>query len=142
MEGRGLAARLSIKGILIGGITDIVSSVIAGIPFAVFTAISLHQRNVPPEQWQSSMANGLGTHLDEIVGLLCSMLGGYVAARIAKHDELLNGTLSSLLCLALGAFMLLSGKDHQPLWIQLGSFIAAPAFACFGGYLCLRSKRS
>ena len=37
-----------------------------------------------------------------ILGGLCSVLGGYVAARIAKHDELLKGELSSILCVASG----------------------------------------
>ncbi len=32
-----------------------------------------------------------------ILGGIFSVLGGYVAARIAKHDEVLNGALSSIL---------------------------------------------
>jgi hypothetical protein len=32
-----------------------------------------------------------------LVGLACSVLGGYVAAWLAKHDELLNRTLSAFL---------------------------------------------
>ncbi|HET6762278.1 MAG TPA: hypothetical protein VFH27_01370, partial [Longimicrobiaceae bacterium] len=36
------------------------------------------------------------------VGCLCSVLGGYVAARIAGRSHVLHGALSSYLCMAFG----------------------------------------
>ena len=44
------------------------------------------------------------------LGLACSILGGYVAARIAKNGEVLNGALSSFLCILLGIYSAASGK--------------------------------
>ena len=47
------------------------------------------------------------------IGLGCSVLGGYVAAWIAKHDEPLNGLLSSFLCAAIGSIPCSRAKTHN-----------------------------
>jgi hypothetical protein len=76
------------------------------------------------------------------IGLGCSALGGYVAAWIAKHDELLNGLLSSFLCTAIGLYSVFSGKDSQSVLVQIILLAAAPAFAFLGGYLRQSQKRT
>jgi hypothetical protein len=75
------------------------------------------------------------------IGLGGSALGGYVAAWMAKHDELLNGLLSSFLCTAIGVYSVMSGKDSQSVVVQIFLLAAAPAFAFFGGYLRQTQKR-
>jgi fructose-specific phosphotransferase system IIC component len=57
------------------------------------------------------------------IGLARSILGGYVAARIAGREELLNGTLSSWLCISF---------DPS---VEIGAFIASPAAGLLGGYV-------
>jgi putative membrane protein (TIGR04086 family) len=76
-----------------------------------------------------------------LVGLLCSLLGGYVAAWLAKHDELLNGTLSSLPCLAVGFYSMALGKDSHAHWVQFLMLVAAPICGFFGGYLRVQQRR-
>ena len=61
--------------------------------------------------------------------------------RIAKHDELLNGLLSSFLCTAIGVYSVFSGKDSPSLRVQIFLLTAAPAFAFLGGYLRQTQKR-
>jgi hypothetical protein len=75
-----------------------------------------------------------------LAGLACSALAGYVAAWLAKHDELLNGGLSSFLCVLFALFQLRNGNNYYPLSVRVLLLIAAPAFAVFGGYLRLRQK--
>ena len=75
------------------------------------------------------------------IGLGCSVLGGYVAAWIAKHGELLNGLLSSFVCTAIGVYSLFSGKDSQSMLVQILLLAASPAFAFLGGYLRQSQKR-
>ncbi len=74
------------------------------------------------------------------IGLACSVLGGYVAAWMAKHDELLNGVLASFLCTAFGVYSILSGKGVGSVGEQVVLLSAAPACALFGGYLRQRQK--
>jgi putative membrane protein (TIGR04086 family) len=79
-----------------------------------------------------------GTQL--LLGLACSVLGGYVAAWLAKHDELLNGGLSSLLCAAIGIYSIASGKDSHAPSVQVLMLISAPVCGFLGGYLRLRQR--
>jgi len=71
----------------------------------------------------------------------CSVLGGYIAARLAKHDELLNGLLSSFLCVSLAVYTIASGKDTNTLWVQIFLLVASPAFALLGGDLMRRQRQ-
>jgi hypothetical protein len=75
-----------------------------------------------------------------LVGLACSVLGGYVAAWLAKHDELLNGALSSFLCILLAVYAIASGKDTNAAWVRILLFVASPAFALLGGDLTRRQR--
>jgi nitrate/nitrite transporter NarK len=73
-----------------------------------------------------------------LAGLFFSAIGGYIASRIAAHDELLNGGLSAILCVVVSSFVVLFGHGNK-----LGALIpllAAPAFGVLGGYLGLRQK--
>ena len=45
-----------------------------------------------------------------LVGAACSVLGGYVAARIAKRDEILNTAVSSFLCVGMELYAMLPPK--------------------------------
>jgi MFS superfamily sulfate permease-like transporter len=75
-----------------------------------------------------------------IIGLACSMAGGFVSAKIAGHDELLNGALSSILCVTLGIYQLARGHaDYQP-FVQMLMMLASPTFALLSGYFRLRQK--
>lgn len=73
-------------------------------------------------------------------GAACSVLGGYVSARIARHDELLNGALSSLLCVGSGMYAVISGGAADDLWMHLVFVRLNPALGALGGYL--QSRRA
>jgi hypothetical protein len=137
--------KVSIAGVLIGGVVDVVSSLLAGIPFALYFAskVDPSQRVGPraSEALSAAMhANVALYSVDLVVGLICSALGGYVAAAIAKRNERLNGTLSCYLCVALGVALLLLGLDKDPRWLQLLLLIASPVLAFVGGDLRLRQR--
>jgi putative membrane protein (TIGR04086 family) len=75
------------------------------------------------------------------LGLACSILGGYVAARIAKHDEVLNGALSSFLCILLGIYSAASGKMMESPAEHALLFAASFGAAALGGLLASKSRR-
>jgi hypothetical protein len=66
------------------------------------------------------------------------VLGGYVSARIAKHDELLNGALSSILCVGGGMYAVISGSAADDLWMHLVFLPLSPALGTLGGFLRMR----
>jgi hypothetical protein len=145
LESGEIMGKVSIKGVLIGGIVDVGSSMILGIPFAIYAISRIDLASIPKDHVESAvnaaMLGNLPLYLtQELVGLTCSIFGGYIAARIAKHHELLNGGLASYLCLAIGVYAMTHGKDSHPLYVQVLMLIASPALGILGGYLRLRQK--
>jgi hypothetical protein len=128
--------RISLKGVAIGNIADIVSSNVIGLLLAVYILTSA----APSELADGSatkvlMASSFYWVSVVIFGALCSLLGGYVSARIAKHDDVLNGALSSVLCVAFGVYALLSGSAAGHVGLHLALLPASVALGALGGYL-------
>jgi hypothetical protein len=129
--------RVSFKGVAIGNIVDIVSTNVVVLPVAVYV---LFKAGSPPDIAAGSAKEILkGSTLlvvsSSILGGLCSVLGGYVSARIAKHDEVLNGALSSILCVGSGVYTVINLSSAGPLWLHLAFLPLSPALGALGGYL-------
>jgi uncharacterized membrane protein YfcA len=137
--------KISFKGVLIGGIVDISSSFLMGLPLAIYAVSKVDLAHTQKDQLGPAITAVThtpwlyGTQL--LLGLIGSVLGGYVAAWVAKHDELLNGALSSVLCLAGGIYMIASGKDSHALWVSILMLSISPMCGFFGGYLRLRQRQ-
>ena len=139
--------KVSFLGVLVGGIADIVATNILLVPFMMCVFISFDLSHVAKDQlpaaWTSIIHSNLGLSVISIlIGLGGSVIGGYVAAWIAKHDELLNGVLSSWLCVAAGIYSLATGKLSTSLTEYFLLLIAGLAAALLGGYLRLVQKRA
>jgi hypothetical protein len=138
--------KVSVKGVLVGGVVDVVTSVVLSLPFALYTVLKLDLSNTPKDRVESTVSAAIHGNVSLyvaqlLVGLACSMLGGYVAAWLAKHDELLNGGLSSFLCVALSIYTMASGKDSNALWVQILMLLASPVLAVIGGDLMRRQRQ-
>lgn len=134
---------ISFKGIILGSITDIVASNICGIPAILYVFYFVHSSGVSSEKFAATALKVLNEnqlfHAYYIVtGSLCSILGGYVAARIAKHDEILNAALASFLCVSAGMITILSKASPDPMWQQIVLLFLSSALSAFGGKLRLR----
>jgi Kef-type K+ transport system membrane component KefB len=127
--------RISIKGVAIGNLIDIASTYLAGVPIGVFILM----RGYPIDR-STLLENGTFILAASILGGLCSILGGYVAARIAKHDEVLNGVLSSILCVGIGLYAIISGSAAGHMGRHLALLPVSPLLAALGGYLNLRRR--
>lgn len=66
-----------------------------------------------------------------ILGTLSTMVGGYLAARIAKKEPYWNAGAIGVLGIVLG---LLLAKDY-PLWFNVVGFLLALPAALLGGHL-------
>jgi len=129
--------RVSFKGVAIGNVVDIVASNIVMVPVMIYVLASA-KTGSPPDHDAASVTEALKTSnvflaTSKILGGLCSVLGGYVSARIAKHDEVLNGTLSSILCIGFGIYTVVNGTSH--LWPHLLYLLLSPALGALGCYL-------
>jgi len=127
--------RISLKGVVIGNIVDIVSTNIAVLPIMMYILISSGLSEVTADSaTRVLMASSAFRVSSIILGALCSVLAGYVSARIAKHDEVLNGALSSILCVAGGVYALLGGSAA----LHLALLPLGPVLGALGGYLSSR----
>lgn len=136
--------KISIKAVIVGGLVDIISTNVFELPLMVYMIFVLLKSGVPQDQvhealMESFQSNSLLYASGMVIGIFCSVLGGYVSARIAKHDEVLNGALASFLCVSIGLYSLTTslGSSDIPLWQHLVSLVLSPIVAGFGGYLRL-----
>jgi hypothetical protein len=132
--------RISFKGVAIGNIVDIVATNIVVIPVMIYVlakagALADHDAGSLTSILKEST---LYLVASIVLGGLCSMLGGYVSARIAARDEMLNGALASILCVGLGIYALVHGTGR--LWLDLLDLPLSPALGALGGYL--RSRQT
>ena len=135
--------KISIKGVLVGGVTDIVATNILTLPILIYATNKLDLARASPEQLQAALhANTSLYALQLLIGFGCSALGGYVAAWLAKHDELLNGSLSSFLCIAFGIYSLAASPGSNYRWEELLLLPAGPAVGLLGGYLRRRQRQA
>jgi hypothetical protein len=83
--------RISFKGVVVGGIADIISTNILAIPFVIFVIATRGLLHMPKDQVGAAFthvvhASTLLYGVQQLIGFCCSMFGGYIAARIADHD--------------------------------------------------------
>ena len=124
--------QISLKGVVIGNIVDIVSTNIAVLPIMMYLLISSGPSgDTANSVTQVLMASSVFRVSSIILGALCSVLAGYVSARIAKHDEVVNGALSSILCVVGGLYSVLSGSAA----LHLAFLPLSPVLGALGGYL-------
>ena len=119
---------------------DIVSTNLLMFPLMVYVAATHDMSSVPKGQAGARMIAILGESAGLQVagwflGLLATVLGGYVAARIARRAEIVHGALSAWFCMGLGVYGLAVGIGAAPAWQHALAFVLSPTFAAFGGYL-------
>jgi hypothetical protein len=79
-----------------------------------------------------------GLLLSLIIGLGCTFLGGYVAGRIAKKAEVLQGALVAGAGLVLGLVLHESGTS---LWYEVLGYVLIIPAGMAGGYAALHHRR-
>ena len=138
--------KVSVVGVAIGGVIDIVATNLVAFPFVLYVMTSRGLLNLPkPEMTVQVMAAIKGSWVIYLtlgfLGCLCSVLGGYVAAVMARRAEVLNGALSAYLCLAFSIWGLAMGQEQLPTWLHVALLPLSPFLGALGGYLRLLQVR-
>lgn len=118
-----------LKAVLLGLAVDWGGTFLTGLVLSIVYAVTLASSGATPEQIGAAMNNIPEDHwlvvLGTVAGTLCSFLGGYVCARVAKHMEFALGAVLAVLSILLG-FVL--GFDQHSFLVLLGlsavSFLA------------------
>jgi hypothetical protein len=131
--------KISFKGVLIGALADIVGVNLWILIVSIYIVEKYQLLTLP----SGEIATQLTAHFSQdstvaslsiIVGFSFTAAGGYIAALVAKHDELLNGTLASFLSVLIGLHSITS----TPITYVLVGVILNPLLGFIGGYLRLR----
>jgi hypothetical protein len=126
--------KINIKAIAIGCIVDWASS----LTFSVFLSLLLDMKassaGIPNHQIQQFI-NGYfltrqGMIISTIFGFGFTALGGYVAARLARTDSLLNSAFVGSISIILGLFYISS----TPRIISILSLLLSIPVAIIGGF--------
>jgi len=138
--------KISIKGVLIGSIIDYVLRQVFFVLPVVYVAIKIGLHNDTPANIAktafAAIEDSLTLHYLQFAGgLLATVIAGYVAARVAKKNELLNGFLAALPCTALAMYRWSSGADEQTLSATALQITASLMCALFGGFLAMARNR-
>ena len=140
---RPMATRISLKAILLAALAETACTYAYGY-LSVFTIIIVFQaRHLPPERALSCFT-GLPFLLTAVVaGAVAALLGGFIAARIAKARELLHAVLAVVPCMVLGAVLTLTSKvGPTPTWYKIAAYGVVIPAALMGGHLGVLRKQT
>lgn len=122
-----------IKALLLGLAVDWGGTFLVGFVLSVVYAAILAATGATPEEVGLAMVNIPDDHWVAILGMLfgalCSSLGGYVCARVAKHMEFALGAVLAVLSTLLG---LVLGFDQHS-FLALVGLSAVSFFAVMFG---------
>lgn len=129
--------RVSLMGVAIGSVASVLATNALLLPLMYFILAAAATGSLSENALKQILAHReLVTIASGMLGGLGSVLGGYVSARIAKHDQVLNGALSSILSVAAGLYSLIHSSAHS--WLPFVLAPLSPALGALGGYLCSR----
>ena len=127
--------KISIKGVILGIVVALILDIIAAFVMGAIVGVSLVKEGMTQQQLKEAVvAVILSTGFllgSGIFGTLSTILGGYIAARVAKNNYYMNAAVIGVLGIVLNA---LTGTDY-PLWFNsLAVLLILPA-ALLGGHL-------
>ena len=128
-------SRVSFKGIILAALLVLVLDTIAGIVMFVSMGGSFLRRGMTEQQMSDAIAAlTLSTNFllgSVILGTLATIVGGYIAARIAKKEAYLNAGIIGVLGIVLGILL----ANNYPLWFNVLGFVLVFPAALLGGHL-------
>ncbi len=129
------------KAVLFGVTTDLFGSTIGGMVLLVlFSSMLVAQGQAPEEISPMLLQSNQYLFLSLAVGLTFTVLGGYVAARVANHRERRHALIVGVIVLIIGEIMVSGDPTGMPLSIRIiGDLLVVPA-ALLGAHLRRAAK--
>ncbi|MEW9701960.1 hypothetical protein [Paenibacillus sp. SI8] len=134
----GIMKRISILAVVIGIVVDMLGTMITS---SIFTVIYVLTNHLDIYNIKALYNNNLYISLCMIIGAIFSVLGGFVAARIAKQSKLMHSSIIGLACELLGIYTILFGKSILPTWYHVIGFIITIPLTLYGGFLGIKVKK-
>jgi len=142
LEPAGVFTGLQIRPIIGGVVADYLATYVAMYAYIViFVSRQLYERGeLSDEAIRSFLTSPEGLLIGFAIGSLCTVLGGFVAGRLAKNLEVKHGAFvgvgSALVSMLEQAMS--EGPSHAPQWYLLISYCASLPLGALGGYIAER----
>ncbi|MFA5340032.1 MAG: hypothetical protein WC317_07810 [Candidatus Omnitrophota bacterium] len=130
--------KINIKALVVGVLTDLGSSIVLGIILGVVAAIILIAQGVPPKEVAVRLQGQMLLIPSMIIGLGGTLLGGFVAGRIAKDYEVFHGGIVGCISILLGFFF----WSSCPLWYNLAGLIVTIPCGMLGGNIAKITRKN
>jgi len=136
--------RVSLPAVAAGGVVDIVATNLAVMPLFI-GVLAAQTPAAKPALSNEAIAVAMQSSpllfsAALVLGSLCSILGGWAAARLAQRAESLHGALSSFLCVGLGIYAWIKGSPSIGTFQHLAFLVLSPALGAIGGILQARQR--
>jgi hypothetical protein len=129
---------ISVTGIALGATSDIAATNLLLVPVAIVFFVRLAQSSLTPAERTAAFTRAISDDprlylLGMVLGGAASVFGGWVAARMARRAELMNGALSAIACVGFGIYGMATRADTVPLWQHFTFLVLSPALGALGG---------
>jgi hypothetical protein len=125
---------IKIKAVLVGAVVDN-----AGTLFVLtLLATALVSTGLSEDEVMNRMKSTSGLLLGMIIGLGCTLLGGYIAGRMAGRAERIHGALVAIIGMVIALIFRDSGI---PAWFDIAGFAAMLPAGMAGGYLAEQRRK-
>src|SRR5262245_21003237 len=138
-----MAVRNSLKAILLAALADIACTYAYGFLAGLTVIVAFQMRDLPAVR-AVAFLNGVPFLLAAVVaGGASALLGGFIAARIARTRELLHAALVPVPCMLLGIVLRLTVKvSPTPTWYTIASYAVVIPAALMGSHLGVLRKQT
>lgn len=124
---------IKIKAVIVGAIADNAGTLL----LMTILAAALVSTGLSEDEVMSRMKSTSGLLLGLILGLSCTVLGGFFAGKIAGRAELLHGALVAIAGMAMALIFRESGT---PLWFDIAGLAGMLPAGMAGGHLAQKHR--
>ena len=143
VEPRGFFTGVKIWPVAVGAIVDYLATFVVVMAYLIMYYVKepLESGGLPEDvidrAFREMVSSQEGLVALLVIGALCTVLGGYVAGRLAKAEEVKHGALVGAVSLVLGALQsgMVGEETPIPQWVQLLGYILAIPSGALGGWL-------
>ncbi len=130
------------KALILGVLTDLLGTALSSFALVTVIGMMMLSHGATREDIDASLRSTGYMVIGMALGLGCSVLGGYVAARVANQREYFHALLTGVIVLVAGEILLsLSQETAELAYRIIGDLLVVPA-AVFGGHLRKTATRA
>lgn len=124
---------IKLKALIVGIIADNAGTLL----LMTILAAALMSTGLSEDEVMNRMKSTSGLLLGLILGLSCTVLGGFFAGKIAGRAEVLHGVLVAIAGMAMALIFRESGT---PLWFDIAGLVGMLPAGMAGGHLAQRHR--